>query len=262
MSAFPKLFVTDLDGTALGGEYQPYARFPDPFSAFLDRLVARGCRWAINTTWDVNGQHQLVLTSAVKSRPSYFIAEMSCRMATLVDGKLEFVQPYTADMEALVLQACHEELYSLMKGVCGNFAPHRMNFYGHWFDFTALEPDRERLGQYVRENHPHAGEKLHLHVGGGVVAYPKVLQKGNGVREAMRRMGVAPEEVVIAGDSFHGDGSMMNAQIGRWGVCPSNADDNLKAHVRGLGGEVGEGIASVGIIDAFEKLARRNGWEF
>ena len=34
-SGFPKLFVTDLDDTALGGGYVPYARFPDPFSEFL-----------------------------------------------------------------------------------------------------------------------------------------------------------------------------------------------------------------------------------
>ena len=33
---FPKLFVTDLDGTALGGGYEPYAKFPDHFSKFLD----------------------------------------------------------------------------------------------------------------------------------------------------------------------------------------------------------------------------------
>jgi len=62
--AFPLLFVTDLDDTALGDGHQPYARFPDPYSEFLDGLAARGCQWAINTTWNVNGQWQLVLGSA------------------------------------------------------------------------------------------------------------------------------------------------------------------------------------------------------
>ncbi len=69
---FPKLFVTDLDGTALDGGYQPYARFPDPFSEFLDYLHDNGCQWAINTTWDVGGQWDIVELSSVKSKPVFF----------------------------------------------------------------------------------------------------------------------------------------------------------------------------------------------
>ena len=260
--SFPKLFVTDLDGTALGGGYQPYARFPDPFSEFLDRLSARGCRWAISTTWDVAGQHQAVLASAVKSRPAFFIAEMSCRIARLNNEVLEFVQPYTADTEAKVLEACQTQLFALMKGVCGNFSPYRMNFYGHWFDFSPLEQDRERLAGYVRANFPEADKHLHLFVGGGVCAYPKILEKGRGVREVLRLTGIAPEQVVIAGDSMSGDGSMMNPTTGRWGVCPSNAEETLKAHVLALGGAVGQDVASRGVIQAFKSLAEKQGWEF
>jgi len=44
-----KLFVFDLDGTALGG-HVPYDQFPKPFADFLDDLARRGCRWATNTT--------------------------------------------------------------------------------------------------------------------------------------------------------------------------------------------------------------------
>ena len=50
-----RLFVTDLDGTALGG-YEPYDRLPEKFCALLDRLVDDGWEWALNTTWDPEGQ--------------------------------------------------------------------------------------------------------------------------------------------------------------------------------------------------------------
>ena len=39
-----KLFITDLDGTALGGDFEQYARFPDSFSKFLDKLTDVGWR--------------------------------------------------------------------------------------------------------------------------------------------------------------------------------------------------------------------------
>jgi len=74
LNAELRLFIFDLDGTALGG-YQPYVRIPDGFSAFLDDLDANGCRWAINTTWDPHGQWELVRQSAVKSRPLFYAGE-------------------------------------------------------------------------------------------------------------------------------------------------------------------------------------------
>ena len=137
-----------------------------------------------------------------------------------------------------------------------------MNFYGHWFDLAPLEQDRERLGEYVKRNHPNAGERLNLMVGGGVVAYPKILEKGRGLREVLRLMAISPEQVVVAGDSFWGDGTMINPQTARYGVCPGNAEETLKQHVLSLGGAVGNDVAGRGVIQAFEKLAARQGWEF
>ncbi len=90
--SFPKLFVTDLDGTALGGDYQPYARFPDPFSAFLDRLAAHGCQWAISTTWDAAGQYQ---TRAVQrcQKPSGVFHRGGGLPAGTVGGRQAGVRP-------------------------------------------------------------------------------------------------------------------------------------------------------------------------
>jgi len=97
---FPKLFVFDLDSTALGGDFEPYSRLPDPFSAFLDKLVARGCQWVINSAWGIEGQWRLVQDSAVQSRPLYLVGGFALQLCELADGTPRKVQPYTAEMEA------------------------------------------------------------------------------------------------------------------------------------------------------------------
>jgi hydroxymethylpyrimidine pyrophosphatase-like HAD family hydrolase len=258
---FPQLFVTDLDGTALGGDYQPYARFPDPFSEFLDRLAARGCQWAISTTWDVGGQWQLVLASAVRSRPAYHMAEMGCRVARGTPGGPEFIQPYTADTEARVAAVNQSHLYPLMNDVCGRFKPLRMNFYGHWFDFAPHPDEQDRFLAHVRSRYADS-EALTVMIGGGMVAHARFLEKGRGLREVLRLSGISPDRVVVAGDSMGGDGTMIQPGLARYGVCPGNADPALKEHIRAHGGAVGEGPSSRGVIQAFGELARRNGWDF
>ena len=92
----PKLFVTDLDGTALGGEYRTYRRLPDPFCVFLDRLVERGCRWTINSGWKTDLQWQLVLNSVVKSRPAFLMGSAGMQLEQVTQLDPVPVQPYSA----------------------------------------------------------------------------------------------------------------------------------------------------------------------
>jgi len=106
---FPKLFVTDLDGTALGGEYLPYSRFPDQFSAFLDYLSDNGCAWAINSAWTLNGQWELVKVSSVKSKPAFYMAEIGMILATHTEKGPEFVKSY-ADSGTLNIKCATGQL--------------------------------------------------------------------------------------------------------------------------------------------------------
>jgi len=257
---FPQLFVTDLDDTALGGGYQPYARFPDPYSAFLDRLAARGCLWAINTTWGVDGQWQVVQSSAVRSRPAYLIAEYGLRVAQVADKGPEFVQPYTAGMEARIEEINQAVLFPLMKDICAQFKPARMHFYGHVFEFYPREDERARLAEYVQACYA-GNEVVNAGVGRALGVVPKFLEKGNGLREVLRLTGIPADRVVVAGDSM-GDWSMMHASLARYIVCPGNADPRVREEAAARGGGVGEDLCSRGIIQAFDQLARRHGWEY
>lgn len=259
--SFPKLFVTDLDSTALGGGHRPYARFPDAFSGFLDKLGSRGCRWAINTTWDVNGQWELVLGSSVKSEPLFLMGELGHRLAAIENGEPVFVEPFTSDTEREVAVIREKYLYPLVKDISGRFSPEKSHFYGHLFDFRAAEPESGKFLDYVSGKYSSDENLFCRYSEKGIVAYPAFLNKGRSLKEAVKIGGFSPEDVVIAGDN-ESDTAMMARELSTHAVCPENAGEDVKRHVLGMGGVVGRGECAEGVIDAFNRLAEKKGWDW
>lgn len=261
--SFPKLFITDLDGTALGGGFQPYARLPDFFSDFLDRLDARGCRWAINTTWDVEGQSQLVFASSVKSRPAFLVGEFGLRLATLNGETPEFVQPYTQNNEDVLADIRQQKLWPLGQALCSRFNAEKVMFYGHLLSFFPTADEAESVGHFLAEN-PEITDGLILMRNpdqGHFSAYPSFLKKGHGLGEILRLADIAPGNVVVAGDELM-DVSMMRPELAQYAVCPNNANSAVKEHVLAMDGVVGEHSCGKGVCDAFAALSKRHGWDF
>jgi hydroxymethylpyrimidine pyrophosphatase-like HAD family hydrolase len=259
MATFPKLFVTDLDGTALGGGYEPYVRFPDRFAAFLDRLHAAGCRWAINTTWDVNGQWQLVLASAVRSRPAFLMAEVGCRLAEVRDDGPHMVEQYNASMGTAIARVNEMHIHPFIRELVNRVNPNRMNFYGHWFDFSFDEADGPAVDDVCRGLSAGAPVQCERKPG-RIVVYPACLGKDKNLAAVLQMTGISPEHVVVAGDEIP-DLAMMQPSLAAYAVCPQNANEKVKARVAGMG-VVGTATHSDGVIDAFERLARDNKWNW
>jgi hydroxymethylpyrimidine pyrophosphatase-like HAD family hydrolase len=265
---FPKLFITDLDGTALGNGFRPYARFPDPFSAFLDRLAERGCRYAINTTWDVHGQWDLVENSAVESKPLYLMAEVGLRLARHGREAPEFVQPYTNDQEDRLQSVVDSHLQPLAQTVCARFKAQSMHYYGHCFEFCSAVEDAPALCEYVNQTCLGADYPLNIKLKNNpengqcrLGVFPKFLRKGTSIKAVMEMENLRPEQIVVAGDEVT-DLSMMAPALSTLPLCPDNACAEVKDHVRKLGGAVGNAHSGLGIIDAFARLAEKNGWQF
>ncbi|SDE27088.1 haloacid dehalogenase-like hydrolase [Paenibacillus sp. UNCCL117] len=72
-------------------------------------------------------------------------------------------------------------------------------------------------------------------------------------------MGLRPEEIVTAGDELT-DLDMMESGTAAHAICPGNAHAEVKERVLQLGGSIGGGVCSDGVIEAFGQLARRRGW--
>jgi len=76
--------------------------------------------------------------------------------------------------------------------------------------------------------------------------------KGTCLREIGRRLGLPAEKTMAAGDNYN-DLSMLNSEVARAVICPGNAKSEVIAHVQKLGGTVGQGKGSVGIMQAMSR---------
>lgn len=257
----PKLFVTDLDKTALGGGYRPYRRFPDVFSAFLDKLDSVGCRWAINTTWAVEGQWELVLASSVRSRPVFLMGELGHRLSAVEDEEPVPVEPFTTETDEAVSSVREKFLYPLVKDISGRFCPLMSHFYGHLFEFSIAPEERAHFLEYVSDRYSSDENLIVQYSEKGLIAYPAFLNKGRSLKETVGITGIAPGDVVVAGDNV-ADTMMMKPGLALNAICPGNADEDVKRYVMDMGGEVGCGECAEGVIDAFTRLAEKKGWDW
>ncbi len=248
-----RLFIFDLDDTVLIPGQEPYARLSDFFSEFLDAISERGWSWGINSTWDVNGQWHLVLVSGIKSRPAFLIGELGLRIAAVKNSRLEFLQPYKDNMEKRVQGIIEKELYPVMSRICSRFNPSRMHFYGHLFDFVVDEREKKEFDGFT------AGINAeNLIIGrrnGRFSAYPAMLNKGEPVKEIIRITGLSPEEIVVAGDAV-ADIPMMETPVSKNPLCPFNAADEVKKHVKAAGGIISEAPYARGVVEAFRRLVK------
>jgi len=246
-----KLFVTDLDGTALGGGFEPYARFPDHFSAFLDRITKKGWEWAINTTWDPEGQWNLVLDSSVQSRPAFLIGEFGRQLIQIKDNKPIPIQPYCSEMENSLRKFTSEKMGPMLSELLREFPPKRLLNWGHLFDYRFFETEEPQkiesfLHRYLMD--PTFNVRLGNNSFSG---RPAFLGKGRALKELIANHGYSPEYIVCAGDE-EADLDMM--QFSKYSLCPANASEEVKSYVNASGGIVSSRLYASGIIEGFEKL--------
>jgi len=242
-----RLFVFDLDGTALGGG-KPYARFSPAFSAFLDDICARGWAWGTNTTWDINGQWELVLNSPVHSRPRVLMGEMGHVLATVTAHGPSMVKEYSASIAEQVRKA---NLYARLLQLLGKIECERVFFYGHLF---SLIP-RHRNGYAQACAHELLADAPDLVLrctDTHITVHPACLGKGTVLAAAEKFLGIPPRDVVVAGDEPM-DIPMLTAKLGT-PICPANAHESVRKQVLANGGAVGSQPFAAGVMEAFLAL--------
>ena len=250
------LFVTDLDGTALGGDEPVYERFSAGFAAFLDTLSESGWGWCINTSWNLESQMKLVLSSPVKSRPSYLISEFGRRIARVSGDSFERLEPFCSLMDQRVASYTDTVLVPLLEQLNRSFIPDSIICYGHLFSYTVLKSKTgEELSDFLRicRSNPEisvTGNEKKISV------IPSFLGKGVPLREIMRMENLTPDQIWTAGDQLP-DLAMMQPSLSGNCVCPANAADEVKSKVLEFGGCVSPLAFGRGVVDAAETMMKR-----
>lgn len=244
-----KLFMTDLDGTALGGGFIPYDRLPDHYSDFLDELVLNGWDWAINSTWDPEGQWKLIQRSKVKSRPRFLIAEFGRQLVEVRNNELVRVNPYTEKNDQRISEYCRKYLLPLLNKLCMRIQPRSIMYYEHLVtvkyrheitrDMLPELADAEASGVFDIYLDKHT---LALRAG--------FLSKGLPMPIIIDEFGYQPESIVCAGDELM-DLGMMDPEYSKVYLAPGNAGECLKRHVIAHSGYIGTRNFAAGIIEAF-----------
>ena len=255
-----KLLVFDFDGTALGG-HVPYKQFPRHFARFLDQLGDKGIRWATNTTWSPRVQFPLIVHSGVKSEPALLTGGTGWFFATMENGRLKqdeehakrvarrkkrfnkknwpqvrriFTQLLKADLvEKICFSAWDQSMVSL--------SFRKKDSAKVWrFVSPLLES-----GEYYSFGAVGAGTSLTL--------MPKFMNKGEVMKEILKRLNLKPENVIAAGDGTN-DLHMFEPRYAKWMVCPANAAPAVKEKIRRFGGIVSPKKYSWGVADGVRKI--------
>lgn len=252
-----RLFVFDLDNTALGG-YTPYHKFPERFVKFINSLRSRGIGWATCTTWGIDLQFSMVQYSGITNPPTFLSGSSGLELSRVRSWKLvpdEEYRRHVAETSARFRkrnwQAVRKTMAELLRRdwLC-EFEFNFQNIVsfkarkGRAKAVRMLAKDELPAGQYYEFN-PKSEDYI--------ILMPHYMNKGAAVAEMQKRLRICPDETLVAGDGTN-DLSMMAKA--RWAVCPSNAAEEVKQAVISIGGIVGSRKYSDGVIAAAEKLLR------
>lgn len=258
-----RLFVFDWDGTALGG-HEPYDRFPAEFIRFLDGLAKRGIVWATNTAWGVDAQYKVITSSGVKSRPVFLAGASGRFIAYVMKNRLKPDAYYARRIQLLdrrFLQRVVPDLQRIAAKLLRNGLADQLYFnpYGHHYmtvHFT--NRSKARRGWRLMKQLLKSGAVYRMTDANQTdTLMPAHMNKGAALAYLQQRLGLKPEETLVAGDGWN-DRHMFDLRVAHWMVCPANAHAGLKALVRKHGGIVSRKRYSWGIVEAAEKLLAGN----
>jgi hydroxymethylpyrimidine pyrophosphatase-like HAD family hydrolase len=254
-----KLFIFDLDGTALGG-HKPYEQFPPEFAGLLDKLADISIKWATATTWKVDKQLELIRSSGVKSDP-VLLTGCTGRSAFAISGNKMFpVTDYMDKVSELDSnfvkkygKIVQDKIAQLQTENCVEKISYN-RFGHHVISFKAANGKTQKLRQILQPlidtgaYYPSVPDKFDSNS-----LLPEHMNKGRAVKLIQKVAGITPEETLIAGDETN-DFHMFDPRLAKYMACPHNAHTGIKKIVMENNGIIASKNYSYGIIEAVNKI--------
>ena len=252
-----RLLVFDLDNTALGG-YTPYHRFPGRFVCFLNELKHLNIQWATCTTWGVDLQFSMVQYSGVKNPPVFLSGSSGLDLMKVINWKLEPDAEHARRIKRLS-ENMRKRNWPVIKTIISELLKKDWicEFEFNFQNILSLRARSDRI-KSVRDyvNGKIDGKQYYEFDPNNksfAILLPFYMNKGMAVETMQRRLGIGPDETLVAGDGCN-DLSMM--ALAKWVVCPANAAEEVKKAVSAAGGIIGSRKYSDGVVEAIRKLMK------
>lgn len=254
-----KLFIFDLDGTALGG-HEPYERFPDIFVKFLDSLDFYGIRWATNTTWAIEKQLELIRSSGVKSDPVLLTGATGRVAATIKGNQIVHLADYENHFTMLDQQFREKHgklIREILAKALNSGQLHRLAFNEHEHNIISYTVSKEQANKFRRSISPLLQNDIYYIFdpfanSSSTMLLPAYMNKGTSVRIIQQESGITPANTLVAGDAPN-DFHMFDSNLAQYMICPNNAHPELKKIVLFNNGIVASQNYSFGLIEAMSE---------
>jgi HAD superfamily hydrolase (TIGR01484 family) len=254
-----KLISTDFDGTLFAEFENP--PIPKKLEALIADFQERGGKWVINTGRDMSSLMEALARSQISVQPDYLVLverEIYVHDGVRFAGVREWNEACTRDHAELFARVRHdvagltewvnarfratvyEDAFSPFCLIAGNNGDADV-IHAHLDDYCRRVPNLVVVRNDVYARFSHA-------------AY----NKGTGLAEVTRRLGLQTRDVFAAGDHLN-DLPMLTQAFARWLVAPANAIEPVKKTVRAQRGFVSECRCGEGVADGLEHCLREAG---
>ncbi len=252
MSLPIKIISTDFDGTF----YTDFENPPVPadLQSLIGRLQQQGARWVINTGRDLSSLMESLARAHLSIRPDYTVV-VEREIYVHEGSRYVPLQPWNGDCERT-----HRELFArvepdlpeLFDWVNGRF---KASVYADPYSPFCLIAENNDDADAIEEFLTRYCERIPnlILVRNDVYARfsHAAYSKGTALGEIARRLGVARDHVLAAGDHFN-DLPMLTREHARWLVAPSNAIQPVKEAVLRQGGYVSDEPHGYGVARGIE----------
>lgn len=257
MSPPIELISTDFDGT-LHTDFE-HPPVPPALEDLLGNLQRQGAKWVINTGRDLSSLMEAMARARLRVKPDFLVTVE--REIFIHEGhRYAPLEPWNGECARV-----HRELFARVAGDL----PRLFDWVNERFDATVYADDYSPLCLIAGNNSDaDAIESFLADYAEGVPDLTVVrndvyarfshtdYNKGSALAEIARRLGVAADKILAAGDHFN-DLPMLRAERARWLVAPANAIPVVQEAVRRQGGIVSEQPAGHGIADGITTCLRR-----
>jgi len=255
-----KLFVFDMDGTALGG-HTPYEQFPRHYVKLLDSLERSGIRWATNTTWGPKAQYLLSIFSKVKSEPACLVGGTGWEVATVKNGEFFRDEEHAKKMnnrKKRFEKKNWPQVRKVFQKLLNRDIIDRLSFSAWGQGMVSLSFASKNNAEVWKSVEPliESGEYYSFNPnrkGNVITLLPKFQNKGEAMKMLLKRFNLKPENIIVAGDGVN-DLHMFEPKYAKFMICPVNASPLVKEKVKGFGGFISDKKYSWGVAEGVRKI--------